>query len=179
MFMGFLSIFQHYCSCNAVMKPVRLYLLKEKRKTANGKRKPETEGINITCAGTEPNQNSMPGHARRGCCPVPGEGMQLGALGLLRHRAEKWKGSTRICLLLTTGKHQHFWKVALVSLSGVLFQPRLCFCSCSLHIPGCVTLLNLQHYPFILHLFLSNCLVLLWCNCTSEINEVSHHLLSS
>lgn len=117
----FLSIFQHCCSYNAVMKPVRLYLLKEKRKTANGKRKPETEGISITCAGTEPNQNSMPGHARRGCCPVPGEGMQLGALGLLRHTAEKGKGSTPICLLLTTGKHQHFWKVTLISLSGVFF----------------------------------------------------------
>lgn len=58
------------------MKPVRPYLLKEKRKTAGGKRKPETEEINVTCAGTEPNHNSVPGHARRGCWPVIGEGKQ-------------------------------------------------------------------------------------------------------
>lgn len=63
------------------MKPVLLYLFKrKKRKTADGKRKPETEEISITCAGIEPNQNSVcqvtPGE---GCCPVPGEGMRRGA----------------------------------------------------------------------------------------------------
>lgn len=71
-FLEFLSIFRHYRGWNLVMKPVWLYLVKGKRKTANGKRKPETEGISITCSGTEPNQDSVPGHARRGgCMPCP------------------------------------------------------------------------------------------------------------
>lgn len=68
-----------------------LSVQKEKRKTADGKRKPETEEISITCAGIEPNQNSV-------CQVTPGEDAALSpvkacdeehAVGLLRHRAEK------------------------------------------------------------------------------------------
>lgn len=69
------------------MKLVLRHLLKEKRKAANGKRKPETENINITCAGSETNQRSVLGHSSRGCNPVIGKGMHLGA-ELLGHRGE-------------------------------------------------------------------------------------------
>lgn len=83
-----------------------ILLFKEKRRTADGKRNPETEEINITCDGIEPNLNSAPGHARRACYPVLGDGMRLGACwggfwDIL------WNGSTPIYLLLTIGQHQH------------------------------------------------------------------------
>lgn len=55
-----------------------ILLFKEKRRTAEGKRNPETEEINVTCDGIEPNLNSAPGHARRGSYPVLGDGMRLG-----------------------------------------------------------------------------------------------------
>lgn len=40
-------------------------------KDSQRQRKSETEGITVTCAGTEPNHNSAPCQARRRCCPYP------------------------------------------------------------------------------------------------------------
>lgn len=92
--------------------PSNFICSKKKRKTADGKRKPETEEISVTCAGIGPNQNSVPGHARRGGgWPVLGGGVRRWRARRRAAETSRWevKGiSSYLCAPLSNESHQRF-----------------------------------------------------------------------